>query len=432
MINVLLIGSGGREHAFAKKISESKLLNQLYILPGNAGTARCGQNINGSVTDAEFIKKICWEKDIHCIVVGPEEPLVKGLKDALQKDEVLKDIIFVGPDAKGAWLEGSKAFAKQFMKKYNIPTAGFLEVTEKNLDEGIRFLQSAKPPYVLKADGLAAGKGVLIIRDLDEAVAELKNFIVNQKMGEAGRKVVIEEFLNGIECSCFVFSDGTHFQLLPFAKDYKRIGEGDTGPNTGGMGAVSPVPFADEAFTEKVKSRIIVPTLEGMKKEGHPYEGFLFIGLMNVNGDPHVIEYNCRMGDPETEAVFPRLNVDFLEWFTYYHEKRLNEFQLNIDSRHACTVVLASEGYPDAYEKNKILELPFTFPENLFAFCAGIKEENGTWLTNGGRVIALTALGDTLEEARNSVYRQIEHIRFQNRYFRKDIGLDLMKQHEIF
>jgi phosphoribosylamine--glycine ligase len=426
MMNVLLIGSGGREHAFAKKISESKLLNQLYILPGNAGTARCGQNVNGSVTDPELIKKICWEKDIDCIVVGPEEPLVKGLKDSLQKDEVLKGTVFVGPDAKGAMLEGSKAFAKQFMKKYGIPTAAYLEVTENNLDEGIRFLETGKPPYVLKADGLAAGKGVLIIRELDEAVVELKNFIINQKMGEAGRKVVIEEFLNGIECSCFVFTDGLHFQVLPFAKDYKRIGEGDTGPNTGGMGAVSPVPFVDETFKEKVKRRIILPTLEGMKKEEHPYEGFLFIGLMNVNGEPYVIEYNCRMGDPETEAVFPRLNIDFLEWFKYYHEKRLNEFPLNVDPRHSCTVVLASEGYPDAYEKNKILECPTVLPENIFAFCAGVKEEDGKWLTNGGRVMAVTALGDTLEEARNSAYREIEHVRFENKYFRKDIGLDLL------
>lgn len=426
MMNVLLIGSGGREHAFAKKISESKLLNQLYILPGNAGTARCGQNVNGSVTDPELIKKICWEKEIDCIVVGPEEPLVKGLKDSLQKDEVLKGTVFVGPDAKGAMLEGSKAFAKQFMKKYGIPTAAYLEVTENNLDEGIRFLETGKPPYVLKADGLAAGKGVLIIRELDEAVVELKNFIINQKMGEAGRKVVIEEFLNGIECSCFVFTDGLHFQVLPFAKDYKRIGEGDTGPNTGGMGAVSPVPFVDETFKEKVKRRIILPTLEGMKKEEHPYEGFLFIGLMNVNGEPYVIEYNCRMGDPETEAVFPRLNIDFLEWFKYYHEKRLNEFPLNVDPRHSCTVVLASEGYPDAYEKNKILECPTVLPENIFAFCAGVKEEDGKWLTNGGRVMAVTALGDTLEEARNSAYREIEHVRFENKYFRKDIGLDLL------
>lgn len=425
-MNVLLIGSGGREHAFARKISESRLLNQLYILPGNAGTARCGQNIDGSVNDAEFIKKICWEKDIHCIVVGPEEPLVKGLKDILLKDDVLKDIIFVGPDSKGALLEGSKAFAKQFMKNHSIPTAGFLEVSEKNLDEGIRFLQSGKPPYVIKADGLAAGKGVLIVQDLKEAETELKNFIVNQKMGEAGRKVVVEEFLNGIECSCFVFTDGKHFQILPFAKDYKRIGEGDKGPNTGGMGAVSPVPFADDAFTEKVRNRIIIPTLEGMKNEGHPYEGFLFIGLMNVNGEPYVIEYNCRMGDPETEAVFPRLNADFLEWFKHYHEKRLNEFPLNIDTRHACTVVLASEGYPDTYEKNKPIEIPFEFPQNVYAFYAGVKEENGTLLTNGGRVMAVTALGNTLVEARSSVYRQIDAIHFENKYFRKDIGLDLM------
>lgn len=426
-MNVLLIGSGGREHAFARKISESKGLNQLYILPGNAGTGRCGLNIHGSANDAEFIKKICWEKDIHCIVVGPEEPLVKGLKDALRKDEVLKETIFVGPDSRGALLEGSKAFAKQFMKKYAIPTAGFIEVNENNIKEGVRFLESLNPPYVLKADGLAAGKGVVIIEDLDKAITELKNFIVNQKMGEAGKKVVIEEYLNGIECSCFVFTDGKNYQLLPFAKDYKRIGEGDTGPNTGGMGAVSPVPFADEAFTEKVNNRIIIPTLEGMKNEGHPYEGFLFIGLMNVNGDPYVIEYNCRMGDPETEAVFPRLKADFLEWFKYYHEKRLNEFLLNVDSRYACTVVLASEGYPDAYEKNKTMEMPLAFPENIFAFTAGVKEENGKWLTNGGRVMALTALENSLKEARDAVYRQTEYIRFENKYFRKDIGLDLMK-----
>ncbi|MCX8081154.1 MAG: phosphoribosylamine--glycine ligase [Bacteroidia bacterium] len=426
-MNVLLLGSGGREHAFAKKISESKLLNQLYILPGNAGTARCGQNLEGSPNDAEAIKKIVWEKDIHCIVVGPEEPLVKGLKDALRKDDVLRDVIFVGPDAGGAALEGSKAFAKNFMKKYGIPTARFKEVNETNIHEGIQFLESLQPPYVLKADGLAGGKGVLILNNPDEAKEELKNFIFKNKMGDAGKVVVIEEFLQGIECSCFVFTDGIHYQLLPFAKDYKRIGDGDTGPNTGGMGAVSPVPFADEDFVHKVRQRIIEPTLESMRLEGCPYEGFLFIGLMNVGGDPYVIEFNCRMGDPETEAIFPRIKSDFLEWFKCYHEKKLNQFVLDIDPRTACVLIMASKGYPDAYEKNKPITISSALSGNCMLFAAGIRATDEGWFTNGGRVLALCSLADTLHEARSHAYSEIQKIHFENAYFRTDIGADLLK-----
>lgn len=428
-MNVLLLGSGGREHAFAYKISQSKLLNKLYIVPGNAGTALCGENIEGNPANAEFVKKIILEKEIDCIVAGPEEPLVKGIRNALKKElHGLEKKIFVGPSAAAAQLEGSKAFAKRFMQKHGIPTARFMEVCKENLAQGMAFLSELPPPYVLKADGLAAGKGVLIIPHLNDAREELKNILINKSMGVAGDKVIVEEFLQGTECSCFVFTDGRNYQLLPFAKDYKRVGDGDTGPNTGGMGAVCPVSFVDEPFLQKVKERIIHPTLDGMKKEGNPYEGFLFIGLMNVKGNPYVIEYNCRMGDPETQAVFPLLRMDFLEWFQRYHEKKLHSFPLQIEPGWAVTIVLASQGYPGNYEKNKIINIQKNFSNlpNAFLFFAGVKSQEQHLITSGGRVLSVTAVENSLPEAIRRAYHLTRHISFENQYYRNDIGKDLL------
>lgn len=384
-MNVLILGSGGREHAFAWKISQSKNLQNLYIAPGNAGTANCGTNVNISVTDFEAIKNLVWEKDINLVLVGPEDPLVKGIHDYFLNDEVLKDIPVIGPKKDGAQLEGSKDFSKQFMQKHNVPTAAYATFTKDNLEEGYVFLEKLNPPFVLKADGLAAGKGVLIISDLQEAKTELKNMLVNSKFGNASAKVVIEEFLHGIELSVFVLTDGKNYKILPAAKDYKRIGVGDTGLNTGGMGAVSPVPFANEEFIKKVEEKVIKPTINGLNKEGIDYRGFIFIGLMNCNGEPCVIEYNCRMGDPETEVVIPRIESDFLDLLIGVGNQTLNTKEFLTTKQTATTVVMVSGGYPEEFEKGLVVDGLNNTNDSLI-FHSGTKFNEEKIVTNGGRV----------------------------------------------
>lgn len=425
-MNVLILGSGGREHAFAYKISQSKKLENLYIAPGNAGTAHCGTNVNMSATDFEAIKAFVWEKGIDMVVVGPEDPLVKGIYDFFKGDEVLKDVAIIGPSKAGAQLEGSKDFSKEFMIRHNIPTARYQTFTKDTLQEGLKFLETLSPPYVLKADGLAAGKGVVIPDTLDEAKKELNEMLANAKFGNASAKVVIEEFLKGIELSVFVLTDGKNYKILPAAKDYKRIGEGDTGLNTGGMGAVSPVPFADAAFLKKVEERVAIPTLKGLQAENIVYKGFIFIGLMNCNGDPQVIEYNCRMGDPETEVVLPRIKTDLLELFEAVAEEKLDTIQLEVDDRIATTVVMVSGGYPEDYEKNKLVS-GLDKTNDSIVFHAGTKVDGDKVLTSGGRVFAVTSFGNTIEEAVNKSFKTAELISYDKKYYRKDIGKDLMK-----
>jgi phosphoribosylamine---glycine ligase len=424
-MNVLLLGSGGREHAFAWKLSQSKKLSKLFIAPGNAGTASCGTNVEISATDFAAIKDFVLANEIKMVVVGPEDPLVKGVHDFFLADEELKTIPVIGPQAEGAQLEGSKDFSKRFMIRHGIPTAAYETFTKDTLEKGLAFLETLKPPYVLKADGLAAGKGVVIPTTLEAAKQELCDML-SGKFGGAGNKVVIEEFLQGIELSVFVLTDGISYKLLPSAKDYKRIGDGDTGLNTGGMGAVSPVPFADEAFLKKVEERIVKPTIEGLKKDGIPYVGFIFIGLMNDNGDPKVIEYNCRMGDPETEVVLPRIQSDLLELFIAVGAKQLSAFNFQLDPRTATTVMMVSGGYPGDYEKGKSI----TGLENVkdaIAFHAGTKVSGEKIVTNGGRVIAVTGLGNSIEEAIAKSYAGAKEISFEGSYFRQDIGQDLLK-----
>ncbi len=468
-MNVLILGSGGREHALAWKISQSKLLEKLFVAPGNAGTRMQGTNVALQVNDFEAIGSFCLENSIDMMVVGPEEPLVKGIKDyfsgkrdlsnsgkknlsnqknnspenttSSDKKEFspgkdLSNILVIGPDSVGALLEGSKAFAKQFMKKYGIPTARYLPVTKTTLGEGLGFMETLKPPYVLKADGLAAGKGVLIIDDLKEAERELKSMLEG-KFGDASCKVVIEEFLSGIELSVFVLTDGKNYLLLPEAKDYKRISENDTGPNTGGMGSVSPVPFADGKFMKKVEERIIKPTIEGLKKENIDYRGFIFFGLMNVEGNPYVIEYNVRLGDPESEAIIPRIKNDLLELVAAAGKQELKKYKSVIDPQTVASVMLVSGGYPGSYKKG--LEISgldqASGPDQAsgldraaksIIFHAGTKPENGKVLTNGGRVLAVSSLADSLEEALEECYKTAEMINFDGVYYRKDIGKDLM------
>jgi phosphoribosylamine--glycine ligase len=423
-MNVLLLGSGGREHAIAWKISESKLLTKLFIAPGNAGTMQCGTNINIGVTDFAAIKKCVIENSIQLVIVGPEDPLVQGIADYFFNDEQLKNIPLIGPQAKGAMLEGSKDFAKAFMQRHAIPTAKYCTVTKNNFEEGISFLKTVTAPYVLKADGLAAGKGVLILDSITDAEEELRQMIFDKKFGAASASVVIEEFISGIEISCFVITDGISYKILPEAKDYKRIGEGDTGLNTGGMGAVSPVPFANAALMQKVEERIIKPTIDGLKKDNINYCGFIFIGLMKKGDDPYVIEYNCRMGDPETEVVMPRIKSDVLEMFMSVAQKKLSNYTLQLDNRFATTVMLVSGGYPGDYTKGKEITGATSKPESTL-FHAGTVLKEDKILTNGGRVIAVTSIDESLSGALKKSYAAIETISFDGMYFRKDIGKDL-------
>lgn len=423
-MNILLLGSGGREHAFAYLLSRSPRCKQLYIAPGNAGTALEGENVAMDATDFPKIKEFCLSKQISLVVVGPEEPLVKGIVDFFGQDTALSQIPIVGPSQKGATLEGSKEFAKEFMQRHHIPTARYASFTKDTIEEGLRFLESMKAPYVLKADGLAAGKGVVILENLQEAQAELKRMLLEEKFGTASQKVVIEEFLKGIELSCFVLTDGESYKVLPTAKDYKRIGEGDTGLNTGGMGAVSPVPFANEAFMQKIEERIIKPTIEGLKKEQITYRGFIFIGLIKVGDDPYVIEYNVRMGDPETEVVLPRLQTDLVSLLEATAKGKLKDCSLSIDPRSATTVMIVSGGYPEEYEKGKIISGLQQEGESII-FHAGTREKDGEVLTAGGRVLAITSLANDFKEALKKSYSRIEKISFENMYYRKDIGMDL-------
>jgi len=423
-MNLLLLGSGGREHALAWKMAQSPLMDALYIAPGNAGTADYGMNVDIDILDFEAVKKTVLENNISLVIVGPEEPLVRGIYDFFKSDPYLASIPLIGPSKNAAALEGSKDFAKEFMTKNNIPTARYATFTKDTIEEGIRFLKTLSAPYVLKADGLAAGKGVIIPHTLEEAESILKEMLLDEKFGTASRKVVIEEFLSGIELSVFALTDGKNFHILPEAKDYKRIGENDTGLNTGGMGAISPVPFADSAFLEKVKQRILIPTIEGLKKDNLEYCGFIFVGLMNCGGDPKVIEYNVRMGDPETEVVMPRIKSDLVKLFQAIGNQTLGNTKIEIDERATATVMVVSGGYPDKYEKGKVI----TGLENVtdsIVFHAGTKQEGNDIVSNGGRVLSVTSYGDTLTEAIATSYASVDKIDFENKYFRRDIGKDV-------
>jgi phosphoribosylamine--glycine ligase len=420
-----LLGSGGREHALSWKISESSILEELFIAPGNAGTKNHGKNINLSVNDFEGIKSFIIENAIDIVVVGPEDPLVNGIADFFEADEALAKVAVVGPNKEAAQLEGSKDFAKEFMRRHNIPTAKYATFTKDTLEAGYAFLDAMKSPYVLKADGLAAGKGVLILEDLDEAKAELKNMLADAKFGEASSRVVIEQFLDGVELSCFVITDGDAYKILPEAKDYKRIGEGDKGLNTGGMGAVSPVPFANPTFLDKIKNQVIIPTVKGLKADGIKYKGFIFFGLINVKNEPYVIEYNCRMGDPETEVVIPRLKSDILDLFEGVATNTLSERDVQFDERSASTVMMVSGGYPEKYQKGKQIFGLNSITDSI-VFHAGTTPDGPVVSTSGGRVLAVTSYGKDLKTALKKSYESVGKIEFENAFFRRDIGHDVL------
>ncbi len=426
-MRILLLGSGGREHALAWKLNQSVWTNPLYIAPGNPGTALCGKNVSINLNDFDAIGQFCIKEKIEIIVVGSEEPLVKGLYDYFKSSEELKEIYFIGPSKKGAQLEGSKAFAKAFMMRHNIPTAGYKEFTADNYEEGVDYLQQHTVPIVLKADGLAAGKGVVICQNHVEAIAEFELMIQQAKFGEASKKVVVEEFLDGIELSVFVITDGKHYLMLPEAKDYKRIGEGDIGLNTGGMGAVSPVPFATPGFMHKVEEKIIRPTIQGLDKEAIDYVGFLFFGLISVNGEPYVIEYNCRLGDPEAEVILPRLESDLVGLLTAATRQELNLTKVRVDERSAVTIMAVSNGYPTGHEiGHAITGLNRNFGKQSLIFQAGTKEDNGKIITNGGRVFCVTSYGKDIQEAVYTSLDILDQIDFEGIYYRKDIGYEFM------
>jgi phosphoribosylamine--glycine ligase len=424
-MRILLLGSGGREHALAWKLNQSVWANPLYIAPGNPGTAQCGVNVPLDINDFDAIAAFCIKEKIEMIFVGPEEPLVNGLYDFFKANEDLKDIFFIGPSKQGAQLEGSKAFAKEFMMRHNIPTAAYREFTRNNYTEGLKYLEQHRLPIVLKADGLAAGKGVAICNSHVEAVAEFELMIQEEKFGDASKKVVVEEFLDGIELSVFAITDGKNYLLLPEAKDYKRIGEGDTGLNTGGMGAVSPVPFATPGFMYKVEERVIKPTINGLYKEGIEYTGFVFFGLISVKGEPYVIEYNCRMGDPETEVVMARLETDLVGLCVAASQKELDQVQIRVDEKAAATVMAVSRGYPTGYEKGfEITGLDGKYGKQSLIFHAGTREEDGKILTNGGRVLCVTSRGKDIAEAVNISLDVLDHINYDGIYYRTDIGYE--------
>ena len=423
-MNILILGSGGREHTFAYKISESIRCNKLFVAPGNAGTSEIATNISIAVTDFNAIKESVIKHQITMVIVGPEDPLVKGIVDFFRSDSELKDVLVIGPSMAGALLEGSKERAKEFMINHQIPTAAYQSFTKKSVSEGKLFLETLSPPYVLKADGLAAGKGVLIINNILEAQQELENMLTYAKFGAASSTVVIEEFLAGIELSVFVLTDGKNYKILPTAKDYKRIGEGDMGLNTGGMGAISPIPFVDEKFMKKIEDRIVIPTVKGLQAEKIDYKGFIFIGLIKVNNDPYVIEYNVRMGDPETEVVLPRIKTDLITLLEATANQNLDKIKLEIDTKTAATVMLVSGGYPEAYEKGKVISGLDTISDSI-VFHAGTLNNEDRILTNGGRVLAITSMGTNYKEALEKSYNNIEKLHFDEMNFRSDIGFDL-------
>ena len=423
-MNILILGSGGREHAFAWKLTQSNNLSKLFVAPGNAGTAEIAINVPIGVNDFEAIKELVLKENIELVFVGPEDPLVNGIHDFFLNDNQLNKVAVIGPEKLAATLEGSKEFAKEFMMRHQIPTAQYKSFTSETVNQGFRFLEELNPPYVLKADGLAAGKGVVILNDLNEAKIELKSMLVDKKFGSASATVVIEEFLDGIELSVFVLTDGDSYKVLPTAKDYKRIGEGDTGLNTGGMGAISPVPFASKGFMDKIEHRIVKPTVEGLKKDNMPYKGFIFIGLIKVGEDPKVIEYNVRMGDPETEVVLPRIKNDLVELLQAVANEKLSEVELQLDERTATTVMTVSGGYPGAYEKGKVIKGIESIEDSL-VFHAGTTIKNGKVVTNGGRVMAITSFGSDFKSALSKSYQNVEKLSFEGMNYRKDLGFDL-------
>ena len=424
-MNILILGSGGREHAFTHKLIQSKKVTHIFVAPGNAGTQEIATNIDVNPTDFESVKKVVIAYDIQMVIVGPEAPLVNGVHDFFLADDELKSIPVIGPKKDGALLEGSKDFSKEFMFKHGIPTAKYQSFTKENLQQGKLFLESLTPPYVLKADGLAAGKGVLILDSLEEAKSELEEMVSNQKFGDASSTVVIEEFLKGIELSVFVLTDGKSYKILPSAKDYKRIGEGDKGLNTGGMGAISPVPFADQIFLNKVEELVVKPTILGLQKDGIDYRGFIFIGLMNDNGNPSVVEYNVRMGDPETEVVLPRIQSDLFDLFDGVANQNLEEKEFSVTDKIATTVMLVSGGYPESYQKGAVISGLDNHKDSII-FHAGTKIKEEAIVTSGGRVLAVTSLADTIQEALDQSYKTIDSIHFEKMNYRKDIGFDLV------